>query len=178
LQHVLMYLSIMASGLADFARHYYPELPAEVPSLFLSAAFFSQGLILIFHLTGPAFDIRLHALLAFASFAAAAAIALNGALPASLPACLLRCVSLLTLGSFWIQSGDLMFNRPAFDTVEGIAIAPAIFCLHAAGWALLLLAALVAALPRRCESGAAAREKLALAGGETAAGPAKALAVV
>ena len=162
-----MYLSIAASGLADFARHWYPEIPCELPSLFLATAFFSQGFILVFHLTGPDFDIRLHALLAFASFATAGALALSGARPESVAACLLRCVCLLTLGSFWIQSGDLMFNRPAFDTPEGIAIAPALLCLHTAGWALLLLAGLVGVLPARGDEAAAVvRERLAREGAE------------
>jgi hypothetical protein len=175
LQHTLMYLSIAASGLADFARHWYPEIPAEVPSLFLATAFFSQGFILVFHLTGPDFDIRLHALLAFASFATAFSLALSGLRPDSLMACLLRCVCLLSLGSFWIQAGDLMFNRPAFDSVEGIAIAPALLCLHTAGWALLLLAGLVAVLPARGDSEAVVmREKLTREGAEAAGAAGKA----
>lgn len=108
-------------------------------------AFGAQAFILVFHLTGPELDIRLHTLLALATLAVAASVAAAGAFPASSLACYARVVSLLNLGSFWIQTGLLMYNRPAFDTPEGVAMAPIIFVLHLFGWAVALLAAMAAA---------------------------------
>jgi hypothetical protein len=141
-----MYLTIALSGCVDLARVYVPSLPSELASLFLSSAFFSQGFILVFHLTGPELDKRLHAILACASFGACSAMGLSGALPHSMPAAFARCVALLSLGSFWIHSGDLMFKRPAFDTPEGVAIAPALFVIHVACWSIALMAAMLGLL--------------------------------
>ena len=124
-QHCVMYASVLWSGLVDLAclRH-DAHVPRGLDGLTLAAGFAAQAFVLVFHLTGPALDIRLHALLVVASFGAAAAIAVAVQLPHSELAAFARCVALLTLGSFWIQVGDLMFCRPSFDTNEGVAIAP------------------------------------------------------
>lgn len=155
LQHIVMYASVGASAFADIARFSYPAaIPASVPSLFLACAFLSQALILAFHLQGNELDIALHTLLMLASAALGVASLASGIMPDSLAACLARCGSMLTLGSFWVQSGDLIFNtqRAAFRSSDGVATVPALFCLHVAGWSLLLLACMVAVQPRRCDA--------------------------
>lgn len=159
LQHTLMYLSIAASGGADLLCCCHPgSMPEGLDFLVLAGGFFSQGFILIFHLTGPALDIRLHALLAVASFAAAASVALSGVYPHSSLAHLVRCACLLTLGSFWWGAGDLMFNRAAYDSNEGVAISPALYVLHVAGWMNLLVMAMVACAPARAAGGSSAKK--------------------
>ena len=142
LQHTLMYLSIVLSGMADLAYLRYGEaLPAGLDGLALLAGFAMQAFILVFHLGSVALDQRLHLLLVMAS--ANVAISTGAALrwPRSAAAGFVRCVAILTLGSFYIQVGDLMFCRPAFDSVEGTALAPTIFLLHGLGWSVLLFGA-------------------------------------
>ena len=143
-QHCVMYASVLWSGLVDLAcLRRDAHVPRGLDGLTLAAGFAAQAFVLVFHLTGPALDIRLHALLVVASFGAAAAIALAMYLPHSELAAFGRCVSLLTLGSFWIQVGDLMFCRPSFDSNEGVAIAPTIFVFHVFAWSVALLACLL-----------------------------------
>ena len=103
-QHCVMYASVLWSGLVDLAcvRH-DAQLPKAFDGLSLSAGFAAQAFVLVFHLTGPALDIRLHALLVVASFGVAAATAVAAYLPHSELAAFGRCVALLTLGSFWLQ---------------------------------------------------------------------------
>ena len=146
LQHTLMYASICFSGVLDLAYLRYPALPPGLDALALAAGFASQGFILMFHLSaGPQLDVRLHLLLVVASYAVAAAIGLALLLPRSQLAAFARCVSILTLGSFYIQTGDLIYTRPAFDSNEGATLAPSIFVTHVGGWSLLLLCALLLA---------------------------------
>jgi hypothetical protein len=141
-----MYLSILAAGLVDLCTLRYPDLPPGLGGLVLVCGFASQGFILVFHLTGPELDIRLHTLLVVASFGAAAAIAAALLRAHSQCAAFVRCVVMLTLGSFYIQAGDLMFRRPAFDSHEGASIAPALFVLHAAGWGACIVCFLLVSL--------------------------------
>ena len=165
-QHVAMYLGIIAAGALDLLVAHRPALSLRdgptsgmlgVEGVALASAFASQGFVLVFHLTGPALDIRLHALLVVASFLTAASIALALACTRSSLLAYLRCVSLLALGSFWIQTGDLSYRRPAFDTNEGVAIAPLLLLAHYAFWgvALLALLALAAAPPAPVAQGCA-----------------------
>lgn len=143
-QHCVMYASILWSGLVDLAcLRREAHLPRGLDGLTLAAGFAAQAFVLVFHLTGPALDVRLHALLVVASFGAAAAIAAAVWLPHSELAAFGRCVALLTLGSFWIQVGDLMFRRPSFDTNEGVAIAPTLFVVHVFSWSVALVGGLL-----------------------------------
>ena len=157
-QHVAMYLGIISAGALDLLIARRPALALRdgptsgmlgVDGVALAAAFASQGFVLVFHLTGPELDIRLHSLLVVASFLTAASIALALACPRSNLLAYLRCVCLLALGSFWIQTGDLSYRRPAFDTNEGVAIAPLLLLAHYGAWgvAVLVLLALAASPP-------------------------------
>lgn len=147
-QHVSMYVSVLLCGLLDMFIARTPALALldgsgscllGVDGIALVAAFASQALILVFHLTGPSLDIRLHSLLVLASAITAACIAASLAAPRSAVLAYLRCISLLALGSFWIQTGDLSYKRPAFDTNEGVAIAPLLLLVHYAAWGVALL---------------------------------------
>ena len=142
-----MALQFVTAKAADFQFSYsFAWIPAfgvnfalGVDGIALVAAFASQALILVFHLTGPPLDIRLHSLLVLASAITAACIAASLAAPRSAVLAYLRCISLLALGSFWIQTGDLSYKRPAFDTNEGVAIAPLLLLVHYAAWGVALL---------------------------------------
>jgi hypothetical protein len=151
LQHVLMYVSILCSGFTDLAARHFPGappagLPAGLDGLVLVGGFVSQALIMQFHLSGPQLDVRLHTLLLLATYAAAATIAAALLRPSSSLAALCRCVALLTLGSFYCTTGDLIYRRPAFDSVEGAAIAPVIFLLHASAWTAFVVGAVLVVL--------------------------------
>ena len=147
-QHCVMYASVLWSGAVDLAcLRRGAHVPRGLDGLTLAAGFAAQAFVLVFHLTGPALDIRLHALLVVASFGAATTIALATFLPHSELAGFARCVALLTLGSFWIQVGDLMFCRPSFDTNEGVAIAPTIFVFHVFAWSVALVGCLLLTPP-------------------------------
>jgi hypothetical protein len=157
-QHCVKYASILWSGLVDLAcLRRDAHVPRGLDGLTLAAGFAAQAFVLVFHLTGPALDVRLHALLVVASLGAAAAIAVAVYLPHSELAAFGRYVTLLTLGSFWIQAGDLMFCRPSFDTNEGVAIAPTLFVVHVFGWSAALVGGLLLTPGRAAR--ADAREK-------------------
>lgn len=146
LQHCVMYASILWSGLLDLAcLRQDVHVPRGLEGLMLSAGFAAQAFVLVFHLTGPALDVRLHSLLVVATFGVAAAVAVALLLPHSELAAFVRCVALLTLGSFWIQVGDLIYCRPAYDTPEGVAIAPTILVFHVFAWSVALVGCLLLA---------------------------------
>ncbi|KAJ1451944.1 hypothetical protein M885DRAFT_569315 [Pelagophyceae sp. CCMP2097] len=146
LQHVVMYASVMFSGAVDVAGLFgSAAADAARSSAILAGAFAAQGATLAFHLTGPRLDVVLHTLLALQSLLCAAAIAFGAGDASSPHRMFAKCVSLLTLGSFWIHAGVMMFQQPAFDTPEGAALAPAVWILHLFIWAAAVLIAEVAA---------------------------------
>jgi hypothetical protein len=141
-----MYLSVLLCGVTDLAMLRVPSLPPGLDGLALVCAFLSQGFTLAFHLSGAELDVRIHLLLVIATWGAAAAIAVALLCPASRLAGFVRCVAMLSLGSFYMEAGDLLYARPAFDSHEGATLAPNIFILHYGAWGcfvfcLLLLAA-------------------------------------
>lgn len=141
-----MYTSILLSGAVDLAVLRTPGMPHGLDSLALCCAFVAMGLVLNFHLSGPPLDVRLHMLLVLATYGVAAVNAVALLLPTSRVAGFARCVTLLALGSFWIQAGHLMYRCPAFDSNEGVAIAPIIFVAHYAAWATCVFLCLLVAL--------------------------------
>jgi hypothetical protein len=150
-----MYVSVLCCGVADLAVLRVPGLPPGLDGLALVTAFLSQGFTLAFHLSGPELDVRVHLLLVIATWGAAAAIAVALLCPASRLAGFVRCVAMLSLGSFYIQAGDLLYARPAFDSHEGATLAPNIFLLHYAAWSALMFCLLLLAAHTGTGGGAA-----------------------
>ena len=151
--HTFGSLAVSASGLVDLQRLRRPELP-PVDSAFLVGALFVNGFAFHFHTFGPVLDSRLHLMLAYACYAASAASAWSCASPHSVTACFARCVALLTMGSMWMQTGDTIYHRPAFDNETGAMLAPTMLCAHLTAWALVLVFALSSAVPQPQKSSA------------------------
>ncbi|EFN55136.1 hypothetical protein CHLNCDRAFT_134206 [Chlorella variabilis] len=82
-QHSTMYASFMASGLVDLLAHYCGA-PPSTELAFLSLAFLSEGLLLVFHLKGPRVEIMVHLILVLQVFATVVAILAEMAKPRSI----------------------------------------------------------------------------------------------
>lgn len=61
-QHSSMYSAFILSGLVDLGVEHL-GLPAGLDSAMVGMAFLIEGLLLMFHLKGPAIEIRVHLIL-------------------------------------------------------------------------------------------------------------------
>jgi hypothetical protein len=131
-QHSCMYLSFMLSGVIDLVGH-YGSLPKDTEHSFLSLAFISQGLLLVFHLKGPSIEIIVHLILVIQIFATFVALMVEGAKRDVLVVAVLRPILTLLQGVWWIQTAQIMYvSDPAYDPeyMGGTMMAPAVFVFH------------------------------------------------
>jgi hypothetical protein len=145
-QHSAMYLAFVISGVMDLIG-FYSKLPTSVEHGFLSLAFLTQGILLVFHLKGPSIEVMVHLILVLQIFATFVAMLAEGSNRKSIVVAMLRPLLTILQGVWWIQTAFIMFTAdPAYDPdyMGGTMMVPAVFVMHmlwlaAASVAVLLL---------------------------------------
>lgn len=138
-QHSAMYFAFCLSGIIDLVG-FYSQLPDTTEHAFLSLAFLTQGILLVFHLKGPAIEVMVHLILVLQIFATFISMVLEGFNRSSIVIASLRPLLTLLQGIWWIQTAFIMFTAdPAYDPdyMGGTMMVPAVFVMH-----ILWLAAL------------------------------------
>ena len=131
-QHSAMYLAFCMSGVMDLVG-FYSQLPETTEHAFLSLAFLIQGVLLVFHLKGPAIEVMVHLILVLQIFATFVSMILEGFNPKSIIISSLRPLLTLLQGVWWIQTAFIMFMAdPAYDPdyMGGTMMVPAVFVMH------------------------------------------------
>ena len=102
---------------------------------FLGLAFVVEGLLLVFHLKGNAFEIQVHLLLVLVIAACAIIVFLEAAIPTSAMLSFARCFSVALQGTWFCQAGRVLFlQNPAWsfseDYMGGVMFLPVLFVTH------------------------------------------------
>jgi hypothetical protein len=133
-QHSAMYLAFCLSGLVDLIGYYSQHsVPRGASHAFVSLAFLVQGVLLVFHLKGPAIEIMVHLILVLVIFATFIACIFEGFNKDSILASSLRPLLTLLQGVWWVQTAFIMFvSDPAYDPdyMGGTMMVPAVFVMH------------------------------------------------
>lgn len=143
LRTIIMYNSFIRSGFIDIMCHFTPSsLSKDFSIAFLVFAFVEHTLILKTQNYTDMLDQHFHHIIAFGNCITIVAIALNYVFYTLQSALFFRVVSLLTLGSFYVQTSDALFaKRQLFNTDTGILTAPLIYCAHLGFWSSMLFTA-------------------------------------
>lgn len=147
-QHSTMYLSFVISGAVDLLG-YYSSLPPGAEHGFLGLAFLAQGLLLAFHLKGPAIEVMVHLILVLQVFSTVITIAAEAVARSSIMIGATRGALTLLQGVWWIQTAFIMYvSDPAYDPDEmgGTMMTPVMLVVH-----MLWIAA--GSLMRECAGG-------------------------
>ena len=133
-QHSTMYLAFVLSGVVDMIGHYSPHSTPEGTSLaFVSLAFLVQGVLLVFHLKGPAIEVMVHLILVLVIFATFISCVFEGFNRGQVLVGSLRPLLTLLQGVWWVQTAFIMFvSDPAYDPeyMGGTMMVPAVFVVH------------------------------------------------
>lgn len=131
-QHSTMYLAFIISGVIDLIG-FYSQLPHGTEHSFLALSFLAQGLLLVFHLKGPAIEVTVHLILVIQIFSTFLAILAEAANRGNIILATMRPMLTLLQGIWWIQTAFIMFTSdPAYDPdyMGGTMMAPAVFVFH------------------------------------------------
>jgi hypothetical protein len=144
-QHSAMYLAFVTSGVIDLVG-FYSQVPESLELGFLSLSFLVQGILLVFHLKGPAIEVMVHLILVLQIFATFLSMLAEASHRSNIVVASLRPILTFLQGVWWIQTAFIMFTAdPAYDPdyMGGTMMVPAVFVMHmlwiCAASAILLL---------------------------------------
>ena len=140
IQHITMYLGFALSGIVDILALFI-EVPRHTSKIFLSIAFFLEGLLFWFHANSrPDLDLMVHHLLTYAIFACAGFAALRMWQPFNLFVNTGLSFSMLLQGVWFIHLGVVLYiQKWNMEDHRGIMFTAACYSWYIVGIMFFLL---------------------------------------
>eukprot|EP00892_Ulva_mutabilis_P005000 jgi/Ulvmu1/2872/UM146_0014.1 len=143
-QHSAMFGAVMVSGCVDLIGAAV-QLPSGTEQAFLGLAFSVEGMLLAFHLKGTQLEVLVHLLLVTTTAACAFFVFLEVVFPNSVLISLARCWSVLLQGTWWCQTGRVLFlGNPAWrddpeNSMGATMFLPTLYVTHCVVIAVVML---------------------------------------